>query len=68
MKKLIKCIISITIYFVLLIGIFALSEPISNYIVENFVYKKEIFPLEYNNYSRKSNFNYLQINLFFRPV
>lgn len=62
MKKLIKCIISITIYFVLLIGIFALSEPISNYIVENFVYKKEIFPLEYNNYSRKSNFNYLQIN------
>ena len=62
MKKLIKCIISITIYFLLLIGIFALSEPISNYIVENFVYKKEIFPLEYNNYSRKSNFNYLQIN------
>ena len=62
MKNLLKCIFSIAIYSVLLVGIFALSKPISNYIVENVVYKKEVFPLEYNNYSKKSNFNYLQIN------
>ncbi len=62
MKNLLKCIFSIAIYSVLLIGIFALSKPISNYIVENVVYKKEVYPLEYNNYSKKSNFNYLQIN------
>ena len=62
MKNLLKCIFSIAIYSVLLVGIFSLSKPISNYIVENVVYKKEVYPLEYNNYSKKSNFNYLQIN------
>lgn len=62
MKNLIKVVVSVGIYLILLVSIFAFSKPISNFIVENFVYKKELYELEYNNYSKKMNFNYLQLN------
>lgn len=60
MKKIFKGI-AIIIYILVLGSVILFNDEINSFIINNFIYKKEIKQLDRNEYSRQLSFDYLKI-------
>lgn len=59
MKRIKKVLITL-FYISLIIALFAYRETITNYIIENFIYSKNITSYNKNDYTRQDNFEYVK--------
>ncbi len=61
MGKTIRKIIVTIVYFGILIGLIVYHDPINEYIVENYIFSKEISDYNVNQYAKKTDYNYVSI-------
>lgn len=66
MGKTIRRIFIVLIYFSVLATLIVFHEPINEYIVENYIYNKDVTKYVVNNYSKQTNYNYVQITENFK--
>ena len=64
--KSLKKILIILIYVIGITSLFVFYDTINEFIINNFLYKKELKPLITNEYSKKENYDYLKISENFR--
>ena len=68
MAKTIRRILIIIIYLGLLIGLIVYHDPINKYIIENYIFSKQIKDYEVNEYAKKTSYNYVSITADFKTT
>lgn len=61
MGKTVRKIIITIVYFGILIGLIAYHDPINKYIVENYIFSKDVSEYTTNEYAKRTNYNYVSI-------
>jgi hypothetical protein len=61
MGKTVRKIIITIVYFGILIGLIVYHDPINKYIVENYIFSKDVSEYTTNKYAKRTNYNYVSI-------